>query len=81
MNKTDLRKSLHKYIDELDEQKLEEASDILYSLAKEEVVGYRTNGKAVTVEGLKKTAEKADQDLKEGNLTSLDDLIEESKNW
>ena len=81
MNKTELRETLHKYIDELDEKKLIEASNMLYSLASEEVVGYRTNGSSVTINELKKTADKADKDLKNGSLTSLDDLIEESKNW
>lgn len=47
----------------------------------EPVVGYEPGGKPITQEALLARAEASNSAIKEGNITSIEDLEKESENW
>ncbi|MEF8984225.1 MAG: hypothetical protein V5A51_06500 [Bacteroidales bacterium] len=82
MEKADLRKSIHKLIDQADEKFLR----MVHSLAQEylkddkEIVAYKA-GKSITKEQLYHELREAEKEIERGDYSTLEEFDKESGQW
>jgi len=81
MGTSELRKKLHKYIDNADEDFLK----IVYALSKDKikpiVVGYTPDGRPITQKDLRNRVLSASKRVKDGNFITQEDIEKEIENW
>lgn len=63
------------------ESVLRKVEEILTATEKDEVAGYAADGKPLTKEDLIKRALKSEEDIKAGRLKSIEQVVEEMKDW
>lgn len=59
---------------------IQQIKDLL-STPTDPIIGYKPTGESITNSDLIARAEASNKAIKEGRLTSIDDLAEESKDW
>lgn len=74
-----IRDEMHRIIDSWDESKLQIEYNRL--MKDETIVGYRANGKPVSLSNLKETVARSQEQYEKGQFTDIDDLIKESETW
>lgn len=84
MTASQIRKELHKYVDEVDESFLSDIHAVIQSYIKKNPhnnVGYSAEGKPLTKEQVVKEVLKASKRVKAGQFISQEDLEKEAENW
>lgn len=86
MNEMDInekKKYIQKYLDEVDENTVNELYSKLYSLLEKSdpVVGYDSFGSPIKKTQFINDLKKAESQIKNGDYITLDQLKEESKSW
>ena len=64
-----------------DAQIIQKIKKLLQQPHHEQIAGYEPNGKVISQSELIARAAKSNQAIKEGNITSVEALEEESKSW
>jgi len=83
MSTNEIRKSLHRYIDQLDGRFLSAMYSMLntYLEKKHEVVGYRADGTPISKDELIKDLQEAEDQITRGEYLTIDELEKESEDW
>lgn len=78
---TDLRKTVHNYIDSADERLLNVVKAVIESYKENDVVAWTMDGKALTKKEYDLQLNNAVAEVENGNYISQEELEEKSKNW
>jgi hypothetical protein len=81
MGALELRESVLEYINSADERLLKVVKAVIESYQEEEIVAFSVDGKPITRSIYKEELAKAALEIKNGNVTSQEDLENESENW
>lgn len=83
MNSIEKRDFIHSHLHQLDEELISELYQRMYSFMKEEnpVVGYSASGKAIRKNQFISDLKEAEDQIKRGEYTTIEDLEKESEQW
>jgi hypothetical protein len=84
MSVTEIRKEVHKYVDEIDEKALQGIFAFMKSYTQkneETTVGYTASGEALTREKVIQRARAASKRVKSGQFTTHEDVMKQSESW
>lgn len=81
MSTAEIREEIRDYVDKADSRLLGMIYAMLKADEQNDLVGYTAKGDLLTKEEMIARAKKADQDIKDGRVKSLDELKKDIKNW
>lgn len=84
MSTVEVRKAVHSYIDQIDDNFLKVVHAMLETHIDNqtnEVVGYEPNGDPITLAVLKERVKQSEEDYKNGNYVTLEQLEKEMEEW
>jgi len=84
MSLTEIRKEVHKYVDEIDEKALQGIFAFMKSYTEnneDEPVGYTASGEVLTREKIIQRARAASKRVKEGQFTTHEEVKKQIESW
>ena len=81
MSTAEIREEIQDYVDKADSRLLLMIYAMLKADEQNDMVGYTPQGNLLTQKEIIARAQKAEQDIKDGRVKSLDELKKDIKNW
>ena len=81
MNTSQIKKELHSYIENADDKFLKMVYAMSKEYAKDDVVGYKTDGTPITPQDLKNRVTAASKRVKSGQYITQEEMEKEIDNW